>query len=99
IVCADILRASADHDSQFSFKIGLMLGKRYFDHAVMCQQRARRLKPNQWRADFSAFHLRNVIRIVQSDRDQFRWRDWNIDLQTRERQYFARWLNLKPVRL
>ena len=37
IVCADIFRARADHDGQFSFKIGLMLGKRYFDHAVMCQ--------------------------------------------------------------
>src|SRR6476620_376360 len=46
IVCTDILRASADHDSQFSFKIGLMPGKRYFDHAVMCQQRARCLEPN-----------------------------------------------------
>src|SRR6476660_5143106 len=46
IVCADILRASADHDSQFSFEIGFMRGKRYFDHAVMCQQRARCLEPN-----------------------------------------------------
>ena len=38
IVCADIFRASAGHDGQFSFKIGLVLGKRYFDHAVICQQ-------------------------------------------------------------
>ena len=26
IVCADIFRASANHDSQFSFKIGLVFG-------------------------------------------------------------------------
>ena len=38
IVCTDIFRARADHDSKFSFKIGLMLGKCYFDHAVLCQQ-------------------------------------------------------------
>src|SRR6478672_11510466 len=30
IVCADIFRARADHDSQFSFEFGLMLWKRYF---------------------------------------------------------------------
>ena len=46
ILRADIFRARADHYSQFSFKIGLMLGKRYFDHALMCEQRARRLEPN-----------------------------------------------------
>src|SRR5437773_7565066 len=39
IVCAHIFRASADHDSQFSFKIRLVLRKRDFDHAVMWQQR------------------------------------------------------------
>src|SRR5262249_36372546 len=46
IVLADIFRASADHDSQFSLKIGLVLGKRYFDHAVMWQQRTGRLEPD-----------------------------------------------------
>ena len=46
IVCADVFRARADHDTQFSFKIGLVIGKRYFDHAVMCQQRTGRLEPN-----------------------------------------------------
>src|SRR4029450_10797453 len=40
IVRADIFRPSTDHDSQFSFKVGLVLGKRYLDHAVMSQQRA-----------------------------------------------------------
>src|SRR5437762_1394465 len=39
IVRAHILRASTDHDSQFSFKICLVLGKRDFDHALMWQQR------------------------------------------------------------
>jgi len=46
IVDADIFRALADHDHQFGFKIGLVFGKRYFDHAVMWQQRTRRLEPN-----------------------------------------------------
>src|SRR4029434_7081483 len=45
IVRADIFRASADDDREFSFKISLVLGKRYFDYAVMCQQRTRRLEP------------------------------------------------------
>src|SRR6516225_12247679 len=35
IVYRDVFRATADHDSQFSFKIGLVFGKRYFDNAVM----------------------------------------------------------------
>src|SRR2546430_16492425 len=30
IVRTDIFRARADHDGKLSFKIGLMLGKRYF---------------------------------------------------------------------
>src|SRR5437879_8913680 len=46
IVRADIFRSSADHDREFSFKISLVLGKRDFDHAVMRQQRTRRLEPN-----------------------------------------------------
>src|SRR5207248_296370 len=46
IVCAHIFRASADHDSQFSFKIRLVLGKRDFDHALMWQQRTGSLEPN-----------------------------------------------------
>src|SRR5262249_5404354 len=46
VVRADVLRATADHDCQFSFKIGLVLGKRYFDDAVMRQQRTGRFEPN-----------------------------------------------------
>jgi len=46
IVRADIFRATTDDYRQFSFKIGLMRGKRYLDHALMCQQRTRRLEPN-----------------------------------------------------
>src|SRR6516162_9775197 len=46
IVRADIFRSRADHHRQFGFKIGLVLGKRYFDYAVMWQQRTRRLEPN-----------------------------------------------------
>src|SRR5690349_333531 len=37
ILRRDVLRARADHDSQFGFKIGLMLGKRHFDDAFMRQ--------------------------------------------------------------
>src|SRR4029450_2309510 len=29
IVCRDTFRASTDHDSEFGFEIGLVLGKRY----------------------------------------------------------------------
>ena len=42
----DIFRAGADYDCQLSFKIGLMPGKCYFDHALMSQQRTWRLEPN-----------------------------------------------------
>ena len=46
IVWADIFRASANHDSQLSFKMSLVLGERYFDHALMRQQRTGRLETN-----------------------------------------------------
>src|SRR5215471_5732865 len=46
IAFAEIFGASADHHREFSFKIGLVLGKRYFDYAVMWQQRTRRLEAN-----------------------------------------------------
>src|ERR1700745_303609 len=46
IVRVGIFRASAEQDSQFSFEIGLVLRKRYFNHALMCQQRTRRFEPN-----------------------------------------------------
>src|SRR5438477_13172201 len=46
IVRAHILRASIDHDRQFSFKIRLVLGERDFDHALMWQQRSGSLARN-----------------------------------------------------
>ncbi len=46
IVRADIFRARVDHDGQLNFKLGLVLRKRHFDRAVMCQKRTGRLEPN-----------------------------------------------------
>src|ERR1700761_1837109 len=46
IIRADIFRARADHDPEFSFKISFVLGKCYFDDAEMCQQGTGRLEPN-----------------------------------------------------
>ena len=42
----DIFGATSNHHSQFSFKIGLVLGERYFDHALMCKKRTGGLEPN-----------------------------------------------------
>src|SRR5437667_9879359 len=45
-VRTDIFRARADHDGKLNFKLGLVLRKRHFDRAVMCQERTGPLEPN-----------------------------------------------------
>ena len=65
-----IFRRCANHDRQFQFEIGLMLGKRDLDRAVMRQKRAGRFEPNQRCAERGAFHFRNVICVIEADRDQ-----------------------------
>ena len=58
-----------------------MFGKRDLDRAVVGQKRSRRLEPDQRRAERRAFHLRDVIGVIESDRDELARRDRHIDLQ------------------
>src|ERR1019366_7916834 len=88
-ILADIFCFRADDDREFHFEICLMLGKGDLDRAVVRKKRAWRFEPNQWSAERRPFHLRDVIGVVEPDRDQLRRRDWKIDIYICELCYFA----------
>ena len=67
-----------------------------FNHALVRQKGSRRLQPDQRRAERSAFHLRDVVRIIQSDRDELARRDRQIDLRLAQRNDPAIMLDSEP---
>jgi len=74
-----------------------MLGKRELDLATVRQERTRRFEPNQRRPERSPFHFRDVIGVVQADRDQLRRRDGKIDIELGELSDFTGWLDVDPI--
>ena len=69
----------ADDDRQLGFEIGLMLGKRDLDRAVVREQRTGRFEPNQRRADLGPLHFLDMIAVIQADRDDLARRHREID--------------------
>ena len=59
----------------------LMLGKRDLDRAFVRQERSRRLEPDQRRAERRPLHLRDVIGVIQANRDELARRDRQVDSQ------------------
>ena len=55
---------------EFDFEICLMFGKRNLDRAVVGQKRRRRLEPDERRAERRAFHLRDMIGVIETDGDE-----------------------------
>src|SRR5437764_13943643 len=75
-----------------------MLGKLYLDCPLMWQKRARSLEPAQRRSKRRAFHLRDVIGVIQAHRDQLRRRDRQRDFHFREFSLLTGWFNVDPIR-
>src|SRR3954468_20123728 len=50
-----------------------------FDCALVSQQRTGCLEPDQRRPERRPFHFRDVVGIIQTDRDQLRWRHRHTD--------------------
>jgi hypothetical protein len=75
----DVLRRSANDDSQLGFKIGFVLGESDPNRAIVSEQRTRRLEPDERRADLGSLHFLDVIAVVQTDGDYLARRHRNVD--------------------
>src|ERR1700693_637635 len=66
----NVLRPASNDNAQLGLKIGLMIGKRDLNLAVVRQQRTGRLEPDQRCPKRRPLHLRNVVRVIQSHCNQ-----------------------------
>ena len=65
----NVFRPAPDDDGQLGFEVGFVFGKGELNCAVVRQERAGSLEPDERRADLGPLHFLDMCAVIQTNRD------------------------------